>query len=91
MYRASNRLSSGHVSSTHEGNIDDKMTATAMGIVITSGWIGLVVSSPIIGGIAGDEATNLKTGLLVLPVFSILMIIVNLVLRHMLARPRSTV
>lgn len=70
------------------GDAFPKMTATAMGIVITSGWIGLVVSSPIIGGIAGDEATKLKTGLLVLPVFSVVMIIVNLVLRPMLARAR---
>jgi MFS family permease len=68
------------------GNAFPRMTATAMGIVITSGWIGLVVSSPIIGGIAGDDATRLKTALLVLPVFSVVMIVVNLALRPMLAK-----
>ena len=72
------------------GNTFPKMTATAMGIVITSGWIGQIVSSPIIGGIAGDDAANLKTGLLVLPVLSIVMIIVNIALRPMLARSQTS-
>jgi len=57
------------------------MTATAMGIAITCGWIGLAVSSKIIGSIAGTDSANLKTALLVLPVFSVLMILVNLALR----------
>ena len=34
-------------------------TATAMGIVITFGWIGLAVSSPIIGGVAGGSDAEL--------------------------------
>jgi fucose permease len=62
------------------GNAFPKMTATAMGIVITSGWIGLVVSSPIIGRIAGDDPRRLGKALLLLPVFSVLMILVNLAL-----------
>ena len=57
------------------------MTATAIGIAITCGWIGLAVSSKIIGAIAGNDSGNLKTALLVLPAFSVLMIIVNLLLR----------
>jgi fucose permease len=61
-------------------------TATAMGIVITFGWIGLAVSSPLIGGIAGGDDTRLGTALLVLPAFSVLMIFVNLALRPMLSR-----
>jgi fucose permease len=61
-------------------------TATAMGIVITFGWIGLAVSSPIIGSIGGGDDTRLGTALLVLPVFSVLMIGVNLILRPMLHR-----
>ncbi|MGH9674564.1 MAG: MFS transporter, partial [Bryobacteraceae bacterium] len=68
------------------GNAFPKMTATAMGIVITSGWIGLVVSSPIIGRVAGDDPARLKTALLILPVFSAIMIVVNLVMRPMLAK-----
>jgi len=71
------------------GNAYPKMTATAMGIVITSGWIGLVVSSPIIGAIAGDDPARLQTALLVLPVLSGLMIVVNLALRPVLARERG--
>jgi len=70
------------------GNAFPRMTATAMGIVITSGWIGLVVSSPIIGRIAGDDPKRLQTALLVLPVFSVLMIVVNLAMRPMLAKAR---
>jgi fucose permease len=59
-------------------------TATAMGIVITCGWIGLLVSSPIIGSVAGTS--GLRTALLLLPGFSVLMVIVNLVLRPMLKK-----
>ena len=56
-------------------------TATAMGIVITFGWIGLAVSSRIIGAIAGTDPRRLKTALLVLPGASFLMILINLALR----------
>lgn len=69
------------------GDAFPRMTATAMGIVITCGWIGLAVSSPIIGAVSG--ATDLKTALLLLPAFSLLMIVVNLVLRPMLASKAS--
>jgi MFS family permease len=61
-------------------------TATAMGIVITCGWLGLVVSSPIIGAIAGKANANLGQALLLLPAFSVAMAIVNLALRPMLTR-----
>jgi hypothetical protein len=57
-----------------------------MGIVITFGWIGLAVSSPIIGSIAGVDSANLKTALLLLPAFSIIMVMVNLAIRPMLHR-----
>ncbi len=66
------------------GDVFPRMTATAMGIVITCGWIGLAVSSPIIGAIS--EASDLGTALLLLPGFSILMVVVNLVLRPMVTR-----
>ncbi len=66
-----------------------RAAATAMGIVITSGWIGLAVSSKIIGAIAGGDDTRLKTALLVLPGFSVVMIVVNLALRPVLARARA--
>jgi hypothetical protein len=59
-------------------------TASAMGIAITSGWLGLTFSSKIIG-VIGD-AHGLKTALLVLPAASVLMIVVNLMLRPLLKR-----
>ena len=71
------------------GDAFPKATATAMGVVITCGWIGLAVSSKIIGGIAGGDDTRLKTALLVLPVFSLAMIVVNLILRPVLAKSRQ--
>ncbi len=58
--------------------------ATALGIVITCGWIGLAVSSPIIGALA--EHQNYQRGLMLLPIFSVIMVLVNLVLRPMLRR-----
>jgi fucose permease len=66
------------------GNIFSATKATAMGIVIMFGWIGLAVSSRIIGAIAGDDPKRLKKALLILPVFSVLMIVVNLALRAVL-------
>lgn len=68
------------------GDAFPRATATAMGLVITAGWTGLAVSSKIIGAIAGGDDSRLKTALLVLPAFSVAMVVVNLVLRPMLAR-----
>lgn len=59
------------------GNRFPVATATAMGIVITCGWIGLAASSKIIGSIAGEDPKRLKKALLVLPAFSIVMILVH--------------
>jgi len=64
------------------GDAFPRMSATAMGIVITCGWLGLVVSSPIIGQFA-----HLQTALLLLPGFSVIMILVNLALRPLLRKP----
>jgi fucose permease len=66
------------------GDAFPRMTATAMGIAITSGWIGLAVSSSVIGAIAGSDPTRITTALLVLPACSAVMIIVSLVVRPML-------
>jgi fucose permease len=68
------------------GDAFPKATATAMGIVITSGWIGLAVSSPVIGRIAGPDPSGIATGLLVLPVAAVIMIVVNLLLRPVLPK-----
>lgn len=61
------------------GNVFRRMTATAMGIVITSGWVGLAVSSPIIGWVANQS--SLKVALLLLPGMSVAMILTSLALR----------
>jgi len=66
------------------GDAFPRMTATAMGIVITCGWIGLAVSSPIIGNVA--HSSGLGTALLLLPAFSAAMIVVNLGLRPLLGK-----
>jgi fucose permease len=68
------------------GDAFPRMTATAMGIVITCGWIGLAISSPIIGSLAGADSSNLRTALMVIPAFSALMILVNLLMRPALRR-----
>ena len=49
------------------GDNFQRMTATAMGVVITLGWIGLAVSSNVIGAIAGPDPRRLKKALLLLP------------------------
>lgn len=59
-------------------------TATAMSIVITFGWIGLAVSSPIIGALSAGG--TYRRGLMLIPAFSVLMVLVNLVLRPTMRR-----
>ncbi|MBM3793802.1 MAG: MFS transporter [Acidobacteria bacterium] len=66
------------------GDAFPRATATAMGIVITCGWIGLLVMSPIIGSVA--SSSGLRTALLILPGASVLMILINLVMRPMLKK-----
>ena len=48
-----------------------------IGFVITCGWVGLAVSSRIIGSIAGGDPLRLKKALLLFPVSAILMIVLN--------------
>jgi fucose permease len=62
------------------GTAFPRMTGTAIGFVITCGWIGLAVSSRLIGAIAGGDATRLKKALLILPGFAVLMVGLNLVI-----------
>ncbi len=66
------------------GDTFHRGAATALGIVITCGWIGLAVSSPIIGALAENQ--NYQRGLMLLPLFSVIMVLVNLVLRPVLRR-----
>jgi fucose permease len=60
-------------------------TATAMGIAITSGWIGLAFSSPLIGAVASHG--TLRQALLLLPCLAAAMLAVTLVLRPIMRRP----
>jgi fucose permease len=71
------------------GQVFPKATATAMGIVTMSGWIGLAVSSKIIGGIAAGDNQRLRSALLLLPLFSVFMVVVNLIFRRLLGRVDS--
>jgi fucose permease len=62
------------------GTAFPRMTGTAIGFVITCGWVGLAVSSRLIGAIAGGDPLRLKKALLLLPGFAVLMIGLNLVI-----------
>jgi fucose permease len=70
------------------GDIFKQGSATAIGFTITCGFSGLVVSSPLIGWLAGPDPAGLQHGLLLLPAFSLALLAVNLFLRVKL---RSTV
>jgi len=63
------------------GQAFPRMTGTAMGIVLTCGWVGLAVSSRIIGGMAGSDPRRLKKALLYIPVASVLMVGLNVAIR----------
>jgi fucose permease len=60
------------------GTVFPQMTGTAIGFVITCGWAGLAVSSRLIGAIAGGDPLRLKKALLLIPEFSVVMVILNL-------------
>lgn len=62
------------------------LSATAQGIAISCGWLGLAVSSRIIGSFAGDDPRRLKKALLLLPAMAALMVVLNVVL-HTMATP----
>ena len=61
-----------------------QMASTALGIVIACGWLGLAVSSRIIGAIAGGDPQRLNKALMVIPAFSVVMIVVNLAVRYVM-------
>ena len=68
------------------GDCFPRGTATAMGIVITAGWVGILVSSPIIGSIAGTDASQYRTALLILPAGAVIMFVLGLILKPMTAK-----
>jgi len=58
-------------------------TATAIGIAVTLGWVGVAVSSKLIGLLAGDQPSKLTAALLVIPTFAGLMVIVSLLIARL--------
>jgi fucose permease len=66
------------------GDAFPRMTGTAIGFVITCGWIGLAVSSRIIGLIAGGDPLRLKKALLVIPASAVLMVALDLAIQSQL-------
>ena len=67
------------------GNLCKTGTATAIGFTITCGFTGLVISSPIIGWLSGPDPKGLGTGLMVLPVCSVMMVGLYVLLRFNIA------
>jgi fucose permease len=59
------------------GNAFPRMTGTALGFVITCGWVGLAVSSRLIGAIAGGDPLRLKKALLLIPASAVVMVGLN--------------
>jgi fucose permease len=66
------------------GDAFPHLSGTAIGFVITCGWIGLAVTSHIIGAIAGGDPRRLKTALLVIPGSAIIMVGLDLAIRSVL-------
>ncbi len=66
------------------GDAFPRMTGTAIGFVITCGWIGLAVSSRVIGAIAGGDPRRLKKALLVIPASAVIMVGLDLAIRNAL-------
>jgi fucose permease len=66
------------------GNVFPRMTGTAIGFAITCGWLGLAVSSRMVGAIAGGDPKRLKNALLVIPAFAVAMAGLNLAILSVL-------
>jgi len=63
------------------GNVSPHMSSTAIGFAITCGWIGLAVSSRVIGGIAGGDPLRLRKALMVIPGSAVLMAVLCILVR----------
>jgi fucose permease len=65
-----------------------RMTGTCIGLVITFGWFGVVVSSWIIGSIAGSDPRRLGKALLVIPLSSVVMVVLSIGVQRMVGTTR---
>jgi fucose permease len=65
-----------------------RMTGTCIGLVITFGWFGVVVSSWIIGSIAGSDPRHLAHALLVIPLSSVIMVFLSIGIQRMVGKTR---
>jgi len=63
------------------GRLFKQKAATAIGFAITCGFSGLVVSSPVIGWLAGSDPQGVGRGLLILPASSVLIVLIMLAFR----------
>jgi fucose permease len=68
-----------------------RMTGTCIGLVITFGWFGVVVSSWIIGSIAGSDPTRLGHALLVIPLSSVFMVFLGIGIQRIVAKRRVAI
>jgi fucose permease len=66
------------------GDMFPRLTSTAIGFAITCGWIGLAVTSRVIGAIAGGDPQRLRKALLVIPASAVVMVGLDLAIRAML-------
>lgn len=71
------------------GKLFRQQAATAIGFAITCGFSGLVVSSPLIGWLAGSDPNGLSKALLVLPAFAGIIVVILLLFRRQLVAAHS--
>ena len=62
------------------GDMFPAVTGTAIGFATTCGWIGLAVSSRIIGGFAGSDPLRLRKALLLIPASAALMAMIIVIM-----------
>jgi fucose permease len=66
------------------GKLFEQRSATAIGFAITCGFSGLVVSSPLIGWLAGSDPAGLTRGLMLLPAMSAAVVVILVLFRSRL-------
>jgi fucose permease len=70
------------------GDAFRRLTGTCIGLVITFGWFGVVVSSWMIGSIAGSDPRHLADALLVIPFSSVIMVVLSIGIQRLVRKTR---